>query len=277
MNILKKIKNNKIVQSCVWIFRKKIYKIRSNIIEKGRKKRSQGKKDAKFNKIKSLKNSYKDRRCFVIATGPSLTITDLEKLNNEITFSMNSICKLFSQTEWRPTFYGIQDSLVFSKMKNDILNYKNDFKNIFIPKGLLCKELKNDNVVVFPFNPFYHMYDMKNDVYYSLFSDNSYEIVYDGYTITYSLIQIAIYLGFSEIYLLGVDCDYSSEKKHVVESGYIDKNAHKNNEKMITSYKELKKYIENENRVRVINCTRGGKLDLFPRKTIEEVLIYDKD
>ena len=59
--------------------------------------------------------------------------------------------------------------------------------------------------------------------YHSKFSDNAFEVVYSGYTITYSLIQLAVYMGFKEIYLIGVDCNYSSNKNnHFKDYGIVD-------------------------------------------------------
>src|SRR5690625_1280148 len=73
-----------------------------------------------FEKLKKIKNKHQGERCFIIATGPSLTIGDLEKLNNEITISMNSICLAFDETDWRPTYYGIQDEGVYKRMEEYI-------------------------------------------------------------------------------------------------------------------------------------------------------------
>lgn len=42
--------------------------------------------------IKALKNKYLGQRCFIVCTGPSLKIEDLEKIRNhgDITFSCNN-------------------------------------------------------------------------------------------------------------------------------------------------------------------------------------------
>ncbi|MEH7386551.1 hypothetical protein V7147_14250, partial [Bacillus sp. JJ1521] len=65
-------------------------------------------RNSQYQKLKKIKNKHMGQRCFIIGTGPSLTIEDLEKLRNEMTFSMNSICLAFDETDWRPTYYGIQ-------------------------------------------------------------------------------------------------------------------------------------------------------------------------
>ena len=41
---------------------------------------------------------------------------------------------------------------------------------------------------------------------------------YDCFTVTNMLIALAIYMGFKEIYLIGVDCDYSGDKMHIEET-----------------------------------------------------------
>ena len=84
-----------------------------------RKRRQSGKKTI-YDRLLDYKGIHEGERCFVIATGPSLTMEDLESLGGEYTIAMNSICKLYDQTDWRPTYYAVQDNLVFDKMQ-DIL------------------------------------------------------------------------------------------------------------------------------------------------------------
>ena len=55
--------------------------------------------------IKDYRNMYEGKRCFIIATGPSLTVEDLEKLKNEYTFGMNSLCLAGDRTDFVPTFF----------------------------------------------------------------------------------------------------------------------------------------------------------------------------
>ena len=79
-------------------------------------------------------------------------------------------------------------------------------------------------------------------------------------------------MGFKEIYLLGVDCNYpKGEKNHFVESGFVDKNAASNPIRMRVGYKKAKEYAD-ANGIKIINCTRGGMLEVFPRMSLEEVL-----
>ena len=53
--------------------------------------RIKGIENQKYNEIRKIENLHKGKRCFTVATGPSLRIEDVEKLNGEITFGMNSL------------------------------------------------------------------------------------------------------------------------------------------------------------------------------------------
>ena len=241
-------------------------------VEKMVKKRKDGYYDERFAKIKNLEMKHNGARCFIVATGPSLTMEDLHLLKNEVSFGMNSIIKIFDRTDWRPTYYGIQDRHVYKKMEDSILKCYHDAQNVLVADQLKLFFDIPDNFIQFPFNGNYHIYRGDYDDYSAEFSPNSYEVVYDGYSITYSLIEIAIYMGFKQIYLLGVDCNYpKGESNHIVKSGFIDKNAASNPIRMRVGYKKAKEYADGHG-IKIINCTRGGMLEVFPRKRLEDVL-----
>lgn len=239
-------------------------------VEKCAKKRRSGLIEKRYEKILQYKNKHLGERCFIIATGPSLTIKDIEMLKNEVTFGMNSIAKIFEQTNWRPTYYGIQDRQVYEKLEDIISeNFKD---NVFIADQIANLFEVPDRYIQFPYNGNYHIYEGDYLEYNAKFSDNAYHIVYDGYSITYSLIQVAVYMGFKEIYLLGCDCNYvKGQQNHFIESGFVDKNASSNAERMLVGYKAAKKYTESHN-IHIYNATRGGMLEVFPRVRLEDII-----
>ena len=76
--------------------------------------------------------------------------------------------------------------------------------------------------IPFKLNNDYHMYDfIYTGKFFSKFSHDAHSFLYDGYSITYSLLQLAIYMGFKEIILLGCDSNYSIDqtKQHFVDYG----------------------------------------------------------
>ena len=111
------------------------------------------------------------------------------------------------------------------------------------------------------------------------FSDDVAHEIAASDTGMYTAAQMAVYMGFSEIYLIGVDHhfrisqnnkgeividnsvkDYFSEKYNTdKETLYIP-----NTEKSTQTYIAMKQHCDRRG-VKVYNATRGGKLEVFPR------------
>lgn len=223
------------------------------------RKRIEGKDDCRFSKLKELNNIYDGKRCFIVATGPSLRIEDVDRLKDEFTFSMNSIIKLYGNTSWRPTYYAIQDAEVFKELNKDSMF--DNVENILVADVLVKRVKFKGDFIQYPIDLLNHETgEIKH--YFTNFSDNAYAVVYDGSTITYSLMQIAVYMGFKEIYLLGCDCDYSGEKTHFVDYGFSP--VMDPSERMLAAYQVAKKYADTHG-IKICNATRGGKLEIFER------------
>lgn len=241
-------------------------------VEKNAQARAEGRLDEKYLKLKELKDSHKGERCFIIATGPSLTIEDLEKLSDETTFGMNSIKRLYDKTSWRPTYYGIQDRDVYKAMEDVIKATKDDEQMTFVADKLFENFDVPSEFVVFPYDGEYHLYTGKLGKLNAKFSDDAYSIVYDGYSITYSLIQIAVYMGFKEIYLLGCDCSWGNGKNHVVESGFYDKRAISMGTLRLNTSLQVAYDWTKDKDVTIYNATRGGELEIFERVDLDKIL-----
>lgn len=228
----------------------------------------------KYKYLKKYKNIHDGERCFIICTGPSLKYEDVQLIKNEKTFSMNSISLWFNKGVWRPTYYGIQDINVYEKIKNSIINEKDIpiFCSSYLKKK--CKDTPQW-WHYFPYNGIYNSFELKffNKMKVK-FSDDISRMVYDGYTITYSIIQIAAYMGFKEMYLLGADCNYIPGKaNHFIDYGHHDSDERQMlvGNLMQYSYLYAKKYLEKRG-VKIYNATRGGMLEVFPRVSLEDVL-----
>lgn len=235
--------------------------------------RSIGIAQAKYRKIKKLKNKYKDQRCFIICTGPSLTTQDLELLHNEYTFAMNSIVLLYDKTTFRPSFYGCIDEGVWIKLRDLIKKYDSSNILTFISNRQTKHDQLRKHWYEIPVNVAYHTYDrwFKNKFWCKI-SDDAYKGVYDLYSVTHFLIQIAIYMGFKEIYLLGADCNFPQNAPvHFVDYGVEDKSLNTAQERNICGYKKVKEYCDNHN-IKIYNATRGGALEIFDRVNLDDII-----
>lgn len=222
----------------------------------------------KYIPLKKLKNKYKGKRCFIACTGPSLTISDLELLKNEYVFGMNSLALIHDKTSWKPDFYGIEDNEVYERLEDTIMNTDNGL--VFYSQEIKKKYRVPENSIPFYRDNAYHLYEFRHGHYFTRFSNNCYARVFDGYTITHSVIQLAVHLGFKEIYLIGCDCSYLGEKQHFIEHG-IPVGTGDNAARLMTSHKTVAKYAKKLG-FKVFNATRGGYLEVYPRVNLDEVI-----
>jgi len=271
-SVKQSLKKNKYIDAASRIIAYPYFKKMYAEADQEAEKRLQGMECPKFSWIKQYKDLYAGERCFVVATGPSLTLDDLNLIEKEKSFSMNSAVLALQGTKWRPDFYMIQDEYVFQKLREKIKeSAESDLKNIWISESLEKRFGNGEHYKVFPLHYLDHKMYHYSGYGKFMFSDDCYRTIYDGYTITFSVLQMAAYMGFKKIYLLGCDCNYKLPKAHFVEYGHKDPKAAIMGDKMIAGHYEFKKFADARG-IEVINCTRGGMLEVYPRLSLETVL-----
>ena len=227
--------------------------------------------------IKKYHNIHKGEKCVIVGNGPSLRVEDLEKLYTlEIpTFACNRIYKIFPETCWRPTFFFITDELLLEGYKDELDGVPADHR--FFPESFRNK--LNNGVFFYP-GPEYYDYEKE-----SRFSLDASKGVYGGGTVTYEMMQFAYYMGFSEIYLIGVDFSYavnnplnSQTYSFEGENNYFIKDYLKPGEVAaipninanLLAYHAARE-AASENGFSIYNATRGGKLEVFQRVDLDEL------
>lgn len=228
----------------------------------------------KYDDLKKACSEYS--RCFIVGTGPSLTKEDLHKLDNECIFVSNRF--LMYGDEFHPMAYFCQDPTVLENLLDDINNYqsaKYKLINSYIIR--LNNKVNNTGNTVF--------YNVNRSRFIKgrepLFSEKVLDYA-DGYTVTYSMIQAAVSLGFKEIYLLGIDFNYQINPNGVVDSNLsYSKELNRN---LIVGLPNinynLQAYLEAyrhcfDKGVLIKNATRGGKLEVFDRVNLDDLLKSD--
>ncbi|MBQ3346439.1 MAG: DUF115 domain-containing protein [Synergistaceae bacterium] len=227
--------------------------------------------------IQKYKNFYDGQRCFIIGNGPSLTIKDLEKLKafGEISIASNSIYNLFPNTEWRPTIYTVHDFQEIKKTREKISAVKTELKIVAMSASGRIYNI--DEAILL------RLIEPKRGGY---FSDDISKCVYDGGTVTYVSLQCAVYMGFKEIILLGVDHSFAREQtkdgkmiiNNKIKNHFQDYqtddfwgNGQKDEEAVVfpldfaTDAFITARHYADEHGVRILNATRGGKLEVFER------------
>lgn len=234
------------------------------------------KKKAVQKEIKKYQNIH-EGVCVVIGNGPSLRIDDLTRLA-ELgipTFACNRITKAFPQTSWRPTYYFISDKKLLSGYTDDVEGVPADHR--FFPVSF---QDEVHNGVFYLGGP--ELVDFEKEGRFSLDAADG---IYGGGTVTVEMLQFAYYMGFREIYLIGVDFSYainsplnSRTYAYQGENNYFIKDYLKPGEVAdmpniaanLLAFHAARDAAENNGFV-IKNATRGGKLEVFERANLDEL------
>lgn len=224
-------------------------------------------------RLKKMRDLYKNKKAIILCNGPSLLKVDFSLLDNVFTFGLNKINLLFDKKNFRPSCIVAVNKFVIEQ-NSEFYNSTN------IPLFLECygkkKRLINnsDNII------FIHSF-----ISHGFAKDCSMSIQ-QGNTVTYVAMQLAFHMGFEQVALVGADHNFSESgpANKAVVSGKEDKNHFDPNYfsggvkwhlpdlfESEMSYIRAKKVYEAYNR-KIYNCTKGGKLDVFPRRSLVEFI-----
>jgi hypothetical protein len=143
-------------------------------------------------RLARFRDRHRGERCFILANGPSLSRMDLSPLRREFTFGMNRIYLLFSSLGFRPTYYTCTNELVLEQFRADILSLP-------MPRFLNWnrRRLFSAGEDLMFLRPGYTWHDA--------FEADVRRTISSGGTVTYAALQLAYYMGFREVILLGLD------------------------------------------------------------------------
>lgn len=240
-------------------------------------------KDDNTRRIESFRNKYKGQRCFLIGNGPSLRLADLNMLKDEICFGCNMIYKVFERTDWRPTFLCASDRVVAQAAAQQL--QANPECTLWVSRTAYdLMKFKGDNLI--------YVSNLRKEKFY-VHGDMTEYYVPSIATVMTFMVELAMYMGFSEIYLLGVDFTIGRGKNDHFMNSYRDKemtklehmkmrNMFKGEDigvhdaqirfegRALYAYEQLEKYAKKHG-YHVYNATRGGMLEVFERADLDEV------
>jgi hypothetical protein len=230
-------------------------------------------------RIKALKNKFKGQRCFILGNGPSLNLCDLSLLDNEKSFAVNSIYYKTEEMGYKPTFYVVEDKHVIKDNLKEINAYSAPY--MFFPSIVKSQLDKGENRYFANLDYSFYVSTSKN-FENSQFSFDCEKKIYCGQSVTMLNLQLAYYLGFTEVYLIGMDFSYAVPAS-VIKNGnvwesteddvnhfhpnYFGKGKKWHDPKLhnvLKSYELCKEIFEKDGR-KIYNATVGGKLELFER------------
>jgi hypothetical protein len=221
--------------------------------------------------LTQFKNMHKGEDCFIIGNGPSLNAMDLAPLRMYHTFGLNKIYLLFDRVDLNLNYLVAVNKLVIEQSAyiyhelpmTLFLNFKN-------ARGVINKK---DN--------FHFVYTGAK----STFKTDITRKICEGATVTYVAMQIAYYMGFQNVFLIGVDHHFKAigkpyEKQFMQDDdiNHFDPNYFRNQKWQLPNLKiseaayNLAKYYYNKDGRRIYDATVDGKLNIFPKVSFKEAL-----
>lgn len=142
-------------------------------------------------RLPMLKNRHAGERCILVANGPSLNRMDLAPLRRETVIGLNKIYLGLQRFGFYPRYYVAVNRIVIEQAA-DTIRHLNCVKFISDrADGLLTEDALTHRI-----NTTRAPHRFCRDISQG---------VHEGWTVTYAALQIAYYLGFSEVILIGMD------------------------------------------------------------------------
>ncbi len=149
--------------------------------------------------LDEFKNKHKGKRCFVVGNGPSLNDLDMELLKDEITLGSNRCYLGYEKWGFDFTYWGVLDRLQVEEYGVEYMDNVPAHTPKFFPFEYATL-MDCENACPVPFS-----FDGSKPYKFSGSPDQ----LHLGFTVVHMMLQIAVVMGFKEIYLVGCDHRYN--------------------------------------------------------------------
>lgn len=229
---------------------------------------------------------HKGETVFMVGNGPSLTYEMLDKLKDHTTIAMNNISLVFPHTDWRPTYYlNVSRSFQYDLWWQD--------RGIEAISEAECSFLWAKNIMV----PLRRGVDARivvmSCVDLPIWFLNQSDCVSRYGSSMFSALQVAEFMGFDQIFLIGCDLRYQEsaragkDVRHFTEE-YLGPDWMKviegiEEERLMRD--ELRTYdshtiailrLRNEGR-HIFTCSQGPLLNVYEHVPFDEALVRKRN
>lgn len=233
--------------------------------------------------LAACENRHRGQKAVIVGNGPSLRISDLERLSGCVTFGSNKIFLAFAETNWRPTYYSVEDHLILTNNFDTISKLRGVTK--IFPDNMRDYGYHAPDTIFVRRIPPKSWQDPLSDPNFPRFSFDLVEGLHWGSTIVYSQLQMAVFMGCTEIYLIGVDHSYTLPKDRQANT-YVSEGEHNHFHKdyfkpgelwhqpnldiLDVSYRRAHEVCARHG-IQVMNASRRTLLEAFPRVDFDTV------
>lgn len=221
---------------------------------------------------RNARNIRKSDECFILGNGPSIKKVDLSQLNDKETFTVNYFYKY--NTQFKSKFFiAIDDAFAHTEGLEYIRKVYEENPDIIMFLRYNCffidKSFFDTRRTFFLYAK---QFQVGNDVRFECDKNMTACI-----NVVLQAIQIAIYMGYKRIYLLG--CDFSEYAQIKIEHFYeanLPRGYSMGDEARWAALAHYHHYAldryAKEHGVEIVNLTEGSLIDAYRRDSLENVL-----
>jgi hypothetical protein len=251
----------------------------------------------------NLKDIHKGKRCFILGSGPSIKKENLLVLKDEIVFALNNFyvhedfAEIMSgdlpkyymtapihlpqtENEWKRWFCDMESKM--PKQVNMLFGlsaYKGNIKYIFDKYEIFKKQKINWYFAGIDANDYFAADPKDLDIS---------KMIWKASTCSVYAIIVAIYMGFDEIYLLGMDHNHPflnkkdmrfykdaihqrDEIERTLGSKSYNQNAFQTLAEIFSQY-----YVLNKLSSKIVNLSQGSSIDIFNYDSLKNIVKKNK-
>lgn len=223
-------------------------------------------------RFRQFKGRHAGQRCFIVGNGPSLRQMDLTPLRGEVTFGTNRIYLLFPRIGFATSYYVSVNYHVIEQCRYEIEELAMPVFINWSTRKLL--RFKNNMMLVKD--------DYDDSFDFSMEPDKR---IWEGSTVTYVAMQLAYFMGFRQVVLIGVDHSFvdkgtphelvtsTGPDSNHFDPGYFDAGFRwqlPDLEASERSYSLAKRVFEQDGR-EILDATLNGKLTIFKKVSYESL------
>lgn len=241
----------------------------------------------------SLKNRYRGQRCFIVGNGPSVKQIDLPRLRGEAVFSVSNGYLHEDYATMAPAYHCVPQITYGRMTEADVVSWFCEMDRGIGRAELFLNETEATLVRQYGLFP-------KRTVHY-LALRNSFDDLGDRRIIDLTgpvprvesvpvmTLTIALYMGFKEIVLLGIDHDHFKTGRYVYafapqaqkgkdstvkDSGEVAISRYDDFQSLARLWRQYRvlRDIAQANGVSIVNASPSSELDEFPRVRLDDLL-----
>jgi len=218
-------------------------------------------------RLLDLHDTYADARCLIIGGAPSLKELDLSVIRADYTFLLNRAYLFENRPSTGYESLVISNPHAFQEYGQEALT--SELHAAFL-SGEIDTSTHEDDKRIIGFQQW-----EQPRIHNGFFQFDLHKPLYDGSSVAFTAIQLAVWLGFREIILAGIDFDFDPHNGHFYGSSDHEKLrtrgiSVRNSTKMINSLSYCCRILNEIGRSKIVSVSPNRGFDFLEYRTPEE-------